>query len=211
MGTPRQRDEKNGDGEESGFILTEFRLTDMIPRLMQTPPLPEKIHPWRIAAENGVLNGTLALAALPRLAATLDDADGRVAIALTFGIDGQGFRFIQGVLCTEVALTCQRCLGPLRLALNVTVSLALARDEAEMNRLPDDYEPLLIPEGSGLAVVDLIEDELLLALPQIPRHDDVRECAAHSEVRPPEPEPDVERRQPFAALASLLTDSKRSH
>jgi len=191
--------------------LTEFRLTDMIPRLMQTPPLPEKIHPWRIAAENGVLNGTLALAALPRLAATLDDTDGRVAIALTTGIDGQGFRFIQGVLRTEVALACQRCLGSLRLALDVTVSLGLVRDEAEINRLPEDYEPLLIPEGGSLAVVDLVEDELLLALPQIPRHDDVRECAAPNEIRPPEPALDVERRQPFAVLASLLPDSKRSH
>ena len=196
---------------ESGFILTEFRLADMIPRLMQTLLLPEKLNPWRIAAENGCLNGKLALATLPRLTAALDRPEGIVTIALTAGIDGQGIRFIKGVLQTEVELTCQRCLGLMRLPLEVTVSLGLARDEAEIDRLPHEYEPLLIAEGGSLTVADLIEDELLLALPQIPWHDDVRECAVNGEVRPDEPAPNLERRQPFAALASLLQDSKRSH
>jgi hypothetical protein len=39
----------------------------------------------------------------------------------------------------------------------------------------------------------------------------MRECAAQGEVRPGELAPDLERRQPLAALASLLQDSKRSH
>lgn len=205
------KDGKSSYCAESGFILTEFRLTDMIPRLMQTLLLPEKISPWRIAAESGSLNGILALAVLPRLTAALDCAEGVVAIALTAGIDEHGIRFIKGFLRAEVDLTCQRCLGPLRLPLEVTVSLGLARDEAEIDQLPDEYEPLLIAEGGGLAVADLVEDELLLALPQIPRHRDVRECAAQREVRPDESGPDLERRQPFAVLASLLQDSKRSH
>ncbi len=191
--------------------MTEFQLADMIPRLMQTPPLLEKLSPWRIAAENGSLNGELALATLPRLTAAVDRADGMVAIALTAGIDGQEVRFIKGVLRTEVELTCQRCLGLLRLPLEVTVRLGLAHDEAEIDRLPKEYEPLLIAEGGSLAVADLVEDELLLALPQIPRHDDLRECAVLGEVRSGEPALDMERRQPLAALASLLQDSKRSH
>ncbi|MFZ1830417.1 MAG: YceD family protein [Candidatus Competibacteraceae bacterium] len=181
---------------------------------MQTLPLPEKLKLWQIAAENGSLNGTLALAALPRLVATLNRSEGQVAMALTTGIDAQGIRFIKGVLHAEVELICQRCLGLLRWPLAVTVSLGLARDEAEIDRLPDEYEPLLLAEGGRIAITDLVEDELLLALPQIPRHDDVRECAAYDEARSGEPAP--ESRQPFAALASLLQDSQlqdsqRSH
>jgi uncharacterized protein len=178
---------------------------------MQTPPLPEKINPWRIAAENGHLNGTLALTALPRLATVLDRVEGRVTVALAMGIDEQGTRFIKGALKAEVELTCQRCLSPLRLPLDVAVCLGLARDEAEIDRLPDEYEPLLVAEGGSLAIADLVEDELLLALPQIPRHDDMRECTVQGKVRLNEQVPDLERRQPFAALASLLQDSKRSH
>ena len=175
---------------------------------MQTPALPETFYPWRLAAENGSLNGALALASLPRLSAVVERADGAVAVALKAGVDGQGIRFIKGILRAEVALTCQRCLGSLPWPLEVTVSLGLVRDEAHIDQLPEEYEPLLIAEDGGLMVADLVEDELLLALPQIPRHDDLRECAALDEVQSGAPE--VERRQPFAALASLLQDSKRS-
>ena len=114
---------------------------------------------------------------------------------------------------TEIELICQRCLGPLRLPLRVAVSLALIRAESEPEfaRLPSQREPLLAA-GADLAVADLVEDELLLALPQIPRHRDARECEAAGYHAPPSgPTPDVGQPQAFAALASLLQDSKRSN
>ena len=173
---------------------------------MQTPSLPSKIDPWRLAAESGRLEGSLALAALPRLIAELNRTDGVVSVALVAGIDPRGVRFIGGALQTGVELVCQRCLGRLRLALDVTVSLGLVHSEAEADRLPEEYEPLLVPEGT-IRVADLVEDELLLALPQIPRHDDARDCEANGYRTPDR----VEHDQPFATLASLLRDSRRSH
>lgn len=183
----------------------------MIRRLMQTLLLPRKIHPWRMAAERGCLKGRLALATLPRLIVILGHADGEVVAVLSAGRDAQGIRFIQGSLQAEVEWICQRCLGPLRLPLDITVKLGLARDEAAADRLPSEYEPLLIPEGGSVAVADLIEDELLLALPQIPRHEDLRECAANGYLQSDEPALELKNRQPFAALATLLQDFQRSH
>lgn len=183
----------------------------MIRRLMETPSLPAKIHPWRMAAEQGCLNGRLALAALPRLTALLGAAAGEVIVALSAGCDAQGVRFVQGRLCAEVEWTCQRCLGPLRLPLDATVNLGLACDEAAADRLPDEYDPLLVQESGDITVADLIEDELLLALPQIPRHEDPRECEAHGYARPDELALAPKNRQPFAMLATLLQDSQRSH
>lgn len=173
---------------------------------MQTPSLPSRIDPWRLTAEGGRLEGSLALAALPRLVAELNRTDGVASVVLAAGIDRQGVRFIRGALQTGIELVCQRCLGPLRLALDVTVSLGLVRSEAEADRLPEDYEPLLVPEGT-IHVADLVEDELLLALPQIPRHEDVGDCEANGYRAPGR----VEQDQPFAALAPLLRDSQRSH
>ena len=190
---------------ELGFILTEIRRAYIIPRLMQTPLLPSKIDPWRLAAEGGQLDGALALAALPRLAAALNRADGVVSVALVAGVDPRGVRFMKGTLRTGVELVCQRCLESLPWRLDVAVSLGLVHNEAEADRLPEEYEPLLVPEGF-IRVADLVEDELLLALPQIPRHDDARECVANSYRAP-----DTAHDQPFATLASLLRDSKRSH
>ncbi|MBS1222745.1 MAG: hypothetical protein H6R23_2365 [Proteobacteria bacterium] len=206
MANTRRGGENNGNCAESGFILTAIRRVYIIPRLMQTPSLPSRIDPWRLTAEGGRLEGALALAALPRLVAELNRTDGMASVALVASVDRQGVRFIKGAVRTEVELVCQRCLGPLRLALDVTVSLGLVRSEAEADRLPEEYEPLVVPE-SIIHVADLVEDELLLALPRIPRHDDVRDCEANGYRAPDR----VEQNQPFATLASLLRDSQRSH
>lgn len=201
-------DRNHGNFAKSGFILTEIQPAFIIPRLMQVPPLPERVNPWQLAVESGRLDGELALAELPRLAALLDHADGMVNVALEAGIDGDGLRFIRGRLQAEVELVCQRCLGSLRLPIVATVSLGLARGEAEFDRLPDEYEPLLVPERD-IAIASLVEDELLLALPQIPRHEDARDCEANGYRTSGASAPDAEHRQPLAALASLLRDSKR--
>ena len=176
---------------------------------MPTPSLPDKINPWQLAADQGRLTGDLALAELPRLAALLDQTNGVVNITLTAGIDGQGLRFIAGRLQATVELTCQRCLGPLQLPLDVVVQLGLVQTEVEADRLPDDYEPLVASPDCVMTIADLVEDELLLALPQIPRHADRWDCEVHG-YGAPDPALITEQRRPFGLLASLLPESKRS-
>ena len=68
---------------------------------MQTPSLPSKIDPWRLTAEGGRLDGALALAALPRLVATLNRTDGVVNVALAAGIDPRGCAVHQGRLANR--------------------------------------------------------------------------------------------------------------
>lgn len=173
---------------------------------MWTPSLPNRIDPWCLAAEGGRLDGSLALATLSRLVAVLNRADGVVSVALRAGVDRRGVRFIKGIVRTEIELICQRCLGVLRLPLEAVVSLGLARNEAEAGRLPEEYEPLLVAEGV-IGVADLVEDELLLALPPIPRHEDARDCQADGYRTPDGGEHDP----PLATWASLLRDFRRSH
>lgn len=165
-----------------------------------------------MSTDKGALRGRLALARLPRLLAAVAVSDGEVEFALNAGCDAQGFHFIQGELRTEVGLICQRCLGMVHLPLLVAVSLGLVRDAAEMQRLPEHYEPLLIAEDQSISVAELIEDELLLAIPYIPRHAERKACAPLLATTPePYPPTDAGLQRPFAALASLLADSTRSH
>lgn len=175
---------------------------------MQALSVPTKINPWRLAAESGRLEGRLALAALPRLA-TLNRIDGEVMIALTGGVDEHGVAFLEGLLSTEIELECQRCLGPLRLPLTVEVLLGVVRSEAQAERLPERYDLLLVADAE-VTVADLVEDELLLALPPIPRHVDLRDCQATGYGVSDELALGTPLRQPFAVLASLLPDLKRS-
>nr|WP_328988181.1 YceD family protein [Thiorhodovibrio winogradskyi] len=66
-------------------------------------------------------------------------------------------------------LTCQRCLGIMDWRLDEYSVLALVQGFDEAGRLPDNYDPLLLEEPL-LQPLKLIEDEILLAIPAIPRH-----------------------------------------
>ena len=95
------------------------------------------------------------------------------------------------------------------------IALALLSTETGAARLEADLDPLVVEEDA-LRPRDLIEDELLLAIPVAPRHPD-GECAAPigrwagegaAEAEPvAAPEP-AARRSPFAALAELKSGDR---
>lgn len=111
-------------------------------------------------------------------------------------LPGSGPALIGEANCI-VTVRCQRCLEPFELTLQASLRLGVVRDEAAGQRLPDDMEPLLCAQGQEVAVAELIEDELLLALPDYPRHADGQCQPATVPAQP------AAKRQPFAALATL--------
>lgn len=66
-------------------------------------------------------------------------------------------------------LTCQRCMGPCAYVVDAAIRLALVSGVEEASRLPEHFDPLMVTDGL-IRPGDLIEEELLLALPQIPMH-----------------------------------------
>lgn len=107
---------------------------------------------------------------------------------------------------TQVALTCQRCLQPVHEDLAVSRWFRFVKDEdmaAEMDMDSDD-DVLALPRHLDLR--ELIEDELLLELPVVPRHDECPEPLPHANVEEEEA-PAEERPNPFAALAALKKGS----
>lgn len=98
---------------------------------------------------------------------------------------------------------CQRCLEPLEVDLSGEYRFALLTDESEIG-LVDGAEYVLIDElGASarrlLPIKDLLEDELLLALPLSPRHAD---CEMLIDTVGDDIEEEVQE-NPFAALAAL--------
>jgi uncharacterized protein len=126
---------------------------------------------------------------------------GEVAVRLRLHRDAQGFIVLEGRLATQVALVCQRCLEPVIVDVDADLRLWLLRDESEADRLPDDADYLTLDEEGRLALGDALEDELILALPLVPRHDDCEaflvtgEASGVVEAAP--------RENPFQALAAL--------
>ena len=113
-----------------------------------------------------------------------------------------------------LTLQCQRCLQPLRVPLNSSVRVALVDDLATADALPEGefagaIEPVLVQHGRVL-LRDLVEEELLLGLPLIPRHEDFHCIDAQiftADADPDtadEPLPAETTQTPFAGLGELL-------
>ncbi len=176
--------------------------------------LPEFLDPWRLAEQGGGVEGTVPLARMERLGDLLENRQGDVAFDLRFGRDDKRRPRITGRVRASLALTCQRCLGTLDLPVDVEVDLAVIEVQAEAERLPEACDPLLADNGR-VRLLDLLEDELLLAVPQVPMHD-AATCSMieHGADRDPAPatggaaEAEPERPNPFAALAGLRGDTE---
>lgn len=154
-----------------------------------------------VAARRG-FEGNLPLSSLPRLCDALCEPDGQVGFQIDFDRDNLGVAYAELRITAELPLQCQRSLQRFLQPVEVVQRLGLIRDEDEEAALPPGYEPLLLPEDGMLRPVELVEDELILALPVVP-------LAPGSERVDQEWSPsqdDAAKASPFAALAGLKKD-----
>lgn len=131
--------------------------------------LPQQIDPFRLAAKEAHLQGQLPLSQMKRLASLLNSSEGEVDIDLSLHMETSRVVMLQGHLQTQVELICQRCLEAFKLPLDVDIQLALARTEQDLEKISDDIDAQVV-EDTTVMLTELVEDELLLVLPNIPKH-----------------------------------------
>lgn len=178
----------------SSCSLTDFQLRRYDSQIM-SEHLPDFIDPSSLAEKRARLRGSIELRKLDRLADLLFDQRGIARLDLRFGINERRWE-VHGEVNAELVLQCQFCLEPLRLPVECPVNLAVATTVDEALLLPDDMEALMVDPGGEVALVDIVQDELLLAIPTIPRHTN---CGF-----PRQPEIKIPRPHPFAKLAELM-------
>jgi uncharacterized protein len=130
--------------------------------------LPAVVDVWRMVSASRVFEGTLPLKAFPRLLGSLVDAEGECRYRLEFGQDAGKQAFVEVQAEASLPLQCQRSLERYLQPVRVMQQLGLITSEAQESALSEAMEPLLVPEGGELRPADLIEDELILALPVVP-------------------------------------------
>ena len=162
-------------------------------------PMPDLVDPWRLAALGKRFSGRIPLAKFPRLGALLVDQDGDAVFELRFERDEQRHYCVRGQVEATLRLECQRCLQPMVFTAAARILVALVESLDEVELLPEEYDPLLV-ENESIKPLDLLEDELLLTLPQVPMHSHGACTVFGCRDR----EGDGSRtRNPFAALAKL--------
>lgn len=166
---------------------------------------PARLPVRAFARAAAQLRGERALADWPRLSQDAVDSHGWVRWALqghTRSVTG-GADQIWLVLhaSAEVALSCQRCLGPVRCPLTVERAFRFVADEAQAAQEDETSEEDVLVWSERLDALALLEDELIMALPMIPMH---ATCQGEHVLTSKESDADVDadrRPNPFAVLS----------
>lgn len=154
------------------------------------------IDGFEFASAGATQEGVWPLRDFPRLRDMLAADHGDVQYALQGVRDERGRPSLRVSVRGTLPLRCQRCLETMLLEVKSRAVLVLAQTLAEIHAEPADAQaPDRVVAGKEMPVRDLIEDELILAVPYAPRHE---QCAA----RPGTPPGNTD--SPFAGLRSLM-------
>lgn len=146
--------------------------------------MPNALHAWyslrdleALGVRQAELHGELQLRQLSRFAPLLNSTNGSVKATLRFRQPTAGWVSVTVQYDAAVELTCQRCLEPMTAHLAATAELALVESSALESLVPQGTEPVLL-EDERLKLAELIEDELIVGLPLVPKHERVEDCGS---------------------------------
>lgn len=170
---------------------------------------PERLDVAAFAQARARLGGRDELQAYARLLAELH-APG-AGLALEWRAQGESRAAIDGStrpalhlqLAASLPLTCQRCLGEVMTPIEVDRHFVFVPDEDTAAALDDASEDDVLALSADFDLRALIEDELLMALPLVPRHDQCPQAVRLSAQDADFDAAEGARRKPFAALSAL--------
>ena len=177
---------------------------------MATSTSYRKLSIGAFALETAPLQGQSPLAQLPRLA---DEAVQAVAErtvhfqalgSMRSDSAGAPVPWLQLKGQVEIDLVCQRCLEPVTTQVQFDREFRFVESEEAALAQDEDSEEDLLVSSPQFDLLELVEDELLMALPVSPKHEkcpgDLKLSASDADF-----EATSERPNPFAKLAQLKT------
>jgi uncharacterized protein len=176
---------------------------------MSNDPLPRALDFRKAAARGARLGGCVAPADLPRLRQMLANDDGEVRAEFAFRVDDQGRCLAHVTVRARVSVECQRCLRVLEREVTAESVLAAVWSDEQARQLPAALEPLLA--GESVDLWEIVEEELVLAMPPFSYHDDPRclEALAGSLPAAETSADEGGKSNPFQVLARLKGEGRK--
>ena len=153
-------------------------------------------------------NGVVHAGQLERLSALVGEAD--VSVSLRFALDASGRARVTGRCCFVAQVLCSGCLRDDSAKVECAVDLRVVATEAEARTLMPETDSV-VRDAKTIAVSDLIEDDLLMSVPEF-ACDDRAACPHAASVRASAVDGNAAddgetaaATGPFASLAALKT------
>ena len=165
---------------------------------MSTSPLSAPLDLRSLVRTGVVLERNLDPTLFPRLCEAVTPSGEAVSVELRF-LEGHRRRpVIAGRAVFQTNMVCQQCLETVIVDVGAEFRLQVVRDAEALEALPEDEDGVIGDDGA-FDVLAAVEDELLLALPMVARHE--QDCMTPdnpaAETKPIE----TATHRPFADLA----------
>jgi len=136
---------------------------------------PRTFNAFALSRDGGVLEGTLDVGSLDRLADRVAQGPAELRWRIAGTKDEAGRPALEIAIEGAVPVTCQRCLSDFAYPVDHRTVAVLAKGEADADALDEASEHEVVVADRPLDPAELVEDELLLTLPFAPMHEDA--CA----------------------------------
>ena len=165
--------------------------------------LPQRFNPDLVSRDGTNFELVLPQSQLPRLGAILLSTDNEVRVTAVFS-RRKKLILISGQINTRFTMECQRCLEPFDVEVSEPYELVFVENEERIDDLPNELDPVVLDDAGQIHVVDLFEGEVILHVPDIPKHSDLTACSlSQSEFGDVAAEVEEGKRNPFEALKNL--------
>lgn len=171
-------------------------------RLMKTRQ-EQPLRYVELARQGVRLARSMSVENLPRWS-ELVDGQGEVDLELTFYQDDDGLPCVRGSYRARAGMLCRRCLEVVDHVINGYLQVCIVRDDGQASALAAGRDVVMVA-GDQLLLAEIIEDELLLEMPErLCVFDDCdRSLPMSHPVTDAEP---VARTNPFGVLTRLKED-----
>ncbi len=122
----------------------------------------------QFARDGRAISGMIEIDRLPRITA-VGASSGQLKYSIAGFVNALGYPSFHVTVDGSIALTCQRCLEPVAVRVAVNSDLELRETLEEIEGADDDVDRLLAVKS--MDVIALVEDEVLLELPMVVRHE----------------------------------------
>lgn len=169
---------------------------------MQNLKLPITIDPYKSAQRRLECEGIIEVLGMNRLLAACKPCSEHVHVKVNFDVDELGLVFISGKGSVSSTLICQRCTDDFELELAIDFLFSPVKNAEAAEELPSYYDAIELDENGEVNLRELVEDELLLAIPLIPRHK-LKDCQSPADSVWGELPEEHDKPNPFDVLKKL--------
>lgn len=166
-----------------------------------TPLQARSLDIPQFAATNAATHGTTQLMELPRLAQAAPQAQTDIHIqwqahGRTQAVPESATEIWLNIQAqVQLPFICQRCLQDMEQTIAIQRAIRFVHDEVTAAALDEDLEEDVLVHSTQFDLLELIEDELIMALPYAPKH---AHCAGTAQSHTSD-----DTAHPFAALQQL--------